>query len=377
MINNLFFPPLPIVQSCMGLPDGTGMFVQAARSKGVKLNPSEKTIRKLLINPETVGNSSRLKFRNFVSLMSPSLVDKLPNEDDLPDRLFMTWASIQWRGALIGIRSSIGGDFFPATFDYIESLLDRENLLFKKVVDQESAEAKIRYLLKNDIATMLSSELRGHPQCILEIIKGKSSVEIERALLSNSVWREFMTFSIVSLLMRIIAFAEHEWSRSFKKCIYEYPGQSYLSKLLPTLADSGNIHKPIRKILSRWRELHDFKSWEEMAESLPGASDISDKKRKLMGWCSGEHIPEHGVIEDWLIKLIPDAGDEERYLRYLHYSFFEVAAFMTRLMDYFLKSKEQCKPECLIDAFNTFNRHFAELDDASAKAEASGTNQLD
>ena len=359
MIKNLFLLPLESVFSLMGRLQGAASMVKYAKSNDIKLPLSEKTLRKAYKEPGSISNLSRAKLQQLVSSISPTLINALPSEDDFLKQPAVLFSSVQWRSALIGLRIFEGESYFPDTLAYIDHLIDLEVELFQKIVAEKCMTTRFVLMVESTLSQCISEEVSEHKKLLLKIAQEIEGSEVSSALESHPYSKIYMGFSMISILMRVMAYAEHEWSRSFGYDVYELANGSYISKLLPCIDEEGKVINPLRKLFIQWRRAYGFESWDCMAVSLPGDACIEDKKRKLLGWVKGEHIPESSIILEWLSTLMPSADTGNQ--RYMKFSMFKVAVFLQNTFSEFKKDVFIQEPDMLYRAFNSFNRHFSEL----------------
>ncbi len=166
----------------------------------------------------------------------------------------------------------------------------------------------------------------------------------------------------ISLQMDILACAEVEWlSDNFADEPEESRYKSLIGQILPVPMDDESVTTPVEMYFKLVRNHFRYESWQEMAEHVPmddySIADIESKRRKLMGWVGGDHLPDPDVVGKFLELLILKRGEHDPIYYQLLY---HIAAFMERLLQSFLPSIQKLglTVEDVVAMFGTFHCHF-------------------
>jgi len=356
MISHFIFPRIKHIASLNNLSSIPSLIIKIANEKGIESGLSEKTLRKVISNPESVTASSLKKYQQFILELAPSGLENIPDKSKQLSENTVTLAHLEWLGLITNFRYR---QAYPQTITYIELLLEKEaELLCEMKSCMESPDKAFLNVIDSELIKDLISDIPDHKNKLLSQLEEGLNPLVDNQI--SREWLELLAHALINLVLRILAYAEierlHDLSIEGNNKI-----KSYVPSILPKIHEDGSLVLPLKKVFKLWKQACDFRSWDEMAETMLGDADVEDKTRKLKGWVAGEHRPDDQTIYDWWQLSL-----KKRVVGYhceaIGYDLFKISAFLDKLIIDVIKNPYlEFDSVFIFDSFQCFNRHYTEL----------------
>ncbi|MRI34252.1 hypothetical protein EOPP23_14755 [Endozoicomonas sp. OPT23] len=370
----LFFNCPELALELWGIAKGTEIFTKISDLTGVKVQPTEKTLRKLLNEPWNATDTSANKLLKFYR----KAFTKLGASDEdikvfIEGKKEWTARNGAWRSILFGFRRQYGARFFPNTLALVEQLLNKEHIAFIEGRSNCPVDLATAKFTQTEYYKKYALPLTGLDS--FETVSKHTDIDnIVDDIEANVEFKHSVFHGGISLQMDILACLEVEWLANSDSChLTGTKHQSAIVDILPEFRE-GNIIWPLDKLLLRWRTECGLTTWQAMAAVIAKEKTVSDKERddethheytlrQIHDLRAKHRIAKDEVVMDWLKKLCEAGG--LYYSEQANLGLYRVASFMTRLLrDCEADQKrsenpdKELSPQQLIAAFETYKLHF-------------------